>query len=142
MPHAGAGERSETGGGSRFRTVCRVQPIRSGVRAFQRARTQRPGRREQQALAETNVIVEKIDDGVLVLDPIGDQIENENMVIDLLDYDVRFGQGVLFSPPRPVRAGALEGTDVKADEPNATNGAEAAAAPSFTPLAGAGMGHN
>ena len=76
------------------------------------------------------------------IDLIADRIENENTVIDLLDYDVRFGQGVLFSPPRPVRAGALEGTDVKADEPNATNGAEAAAAPSFTPLAGAGMGHN
>ena len=76
------------------------------------------------------------------IDLIADRIENENTVIDLLDYDVRFGQGVLFSPPRPVRAGALEGTDVKTDEPNATNGAEAAAAPSFTPLAGAGMGHN
>ena len=31
------------------------------------------------------------------------------MVVDLLDYDVRFGQGFLFSPPRPVRAEALEG---------------------------------
>ena len=29
------------------------------------------------------------------------------MVVDLLDYDVRFGQGFLFSPPRPVRAEAL-----------------------------------
>ena len=76
------------------------------------------------------------------IDLIADRIENENTVIDLLDYDVRFGQGVLFSPPRPVRAGALEGTDVKADEPNATNGAEAAAAPGFTPLARAGMRHN
>jgi cyclic-di-GMP phosphodiesterase TipF (flagellum assembly factor) len=31
-------------------------------------------------------------------------------VVDLLDYDVRFGQGFLFSPPRPVRAEALQGT--------------------------------
>ena len=31
------------------------------------------------------------------------------MVVDLLDYDVRFGQGFLFSPPRPVRAEALHG---------------------------------
>ena len=30
-------------------------------------------------------------------------------VVDLLDYDVRFGQGFLFSPPRPVRAEALQG---------------------------------
>jgi cyclic-di-GMP phosphodiesterase TipF (flagellum assembly factor) len=76
------------------------------------------------------------------IDLIADRIENENTVIDLLDYDVRFGQGMLFSPPRPVRAGALEGADVTADEPNATNGAEAAPAGSFTPLARAGMGHN
>jgi cyclic-di-GMP phosphodiesterase TipF (flagellum assembly factor) len=76
------------------------------------------------------------------IDLIADRIENENTVVDLLDYDVRFGQGVLFSPPRPLRAGALEGTDVKADEQNATNGAEAAPAASFTPLARAGMGHS
>jgi cyclic-di-GMP phosphodiesterase, flagellum assembly factor TipF len=76
------------------------------------------------------------------IDLIADRIENENTVIDLLDYDVRFGQGVLFSPPRPLRAGALEGADVKADEQDATNGAEAAPAASFTPLARAGMGHN
>jgi cyclic-di-GMP phosphodiesterase TipF (flagellum assembly factor) len=75
------------------------------------------------------------------IDLIADRIENENTVIDLLDYDVRFGQGVLFSPPRPLRAGALESADVKADEQNATNGAEAAPAASFTPLARAGMGH-
>ena len=29
-------------------------------------------------------------------------------MVDLLDYDVRFGQGFLFSPPRPVRAEALQ----------------------------------
>ena len=75
------------------------------------------------------------------IDLIADRIENENTVIDLLDYDVRFGQGVLFSPPRPLRAGALEGLDVKADETDATIGAEAATATSFTPLARAGMGH-
>src|SRR6516225_5510871 len=75
------------------------------------------------------------------IDLIADRIENENTVIDLLDYDVRFGQGVLFSPPRPLRAGALESADVKADQQNATNGAEAAAAASFTPLTRAGMGH-
>jgi len=76
------------------------------------------------------------------IDLIADRIENENTVIDLLDYDVRFGQGVLFSPPRPLRAGALESADVKADEQNAANGAEAAPAASFTPLARAGMGHS
>src|SRR5579863_7464065 len=43
------------------------------------------------------------------IDLIAERIENENTVVDLLDYDVRFGQGFLFSPPRPVRAEALQG---------------------------------
>ncbi len=42
------------------------------------------------------------------IDLIADHIENESTVVDLLDYDVRFGQGMLFSPPRPVRAEALQ----------------------------------
>jgi cyclic-di-GMP phosphodiesterase TipF (flagellum assembly factor) len=40
---------------------------------------------------------------------IAERIETEAMVVDLLDYEVRFGQGFLFSPPRPVRADALQG---------------------------------
>jgi cyclic-di-GMP phosphodiesterase, flagellum assembly factor TipF len=44
------------------------------------------------------------------IDLIADRIESEGMVVDLLDYDVRFGQGFLFSPPRPVRSEALQGT--------------------------------
>ena len=43
------------------------------------------------------------------IDLIAERIENETTVVDLLDYDVRFGQGFLFSPPRPVRAEALQG---------------------------------
>jgi cyclic-di-GMP phosphodiesterase TipF (flagellum assembly factor) len=43
------------------------------------------------------------------IDLIAEKIEGENTVVDLLDYDVRFGQGFLFSPPRPVRAEALQG---------------------------------
>ena len=50
------------------------------------------------------------------MDLIADHIENESTVVDLLDFDVRFGQGFLFSPPRPVRAEALQGADAgKAD---------------------------
>jgi cyclic-di-GMP phosphodiesterase TipF (flagellum assembly factor) len=44
------------------------------------------------------------------IDLIAERIESESTVVDLLDYDVRFGQGFLFSPPRPVRAEALQGT--------------------------------
>jgi cyclic-di-GMP phosphodiesterase TipF (flagellum assembly factor) len=43
------------------------------------------------------------------IDLVADKIEKESSVVDLLDYDVRFGQGFLFSPPRPVRAEALQG---------------------------------
>jgi len=43
------------------------------------------------------------------IDLIAAHIETETTVVDLLDYDVRFGQGNLFSPPRPVRAEALQG---------------------------------
>jgi cyclic-di-GMP phosphodiesterase, flagellum assembly factor TipF len=42
------------------------------------------------------------------IDLIAEHIENESSVVDLLDYDVRFGQGFLFSRPRPVRAEALQ----------------------------------
>jgi cyclic-di-GMP phosphodiesterase TipF (flagellum assembly factor) len=42
------------------------------------------------------------------IDLIVERIESESMVVDLLDYDVRFGQGFLFSAPRPVRAEALQ----------------------------------
>jgi len=54
------------------------------------------------------------------IDLIAERIESENMVVDLLDYDVRFGQGFLFAPPRPVRAEALQavnGEVAKADAP-------------------------
>ncbi len=43
------------------------------------------------------------------IDLIAEKIESEGVVVDLLDFDVRFGQGFLFSPPRPVRAEVLHG---------------------------------
>jgi cyclic-di-GMP phosphodiesterase, flagellum assembly factor TipF len=74
------------------------------------------------------------------IDLIADQIEQEQTVIDLLDYDVRFGQGNLFSPPRPLRAGVLDDAEVKAEDQDASG--DAAAATEFTPLARAGMRHS
>ena len=53
------------------------------------------------------------------IDLIADRIESESMVVDLLDYDVRFGQGFLFSPPRPVRAEALQGMTADAAKDSA-----------------------
>jgi cyclic-di-GMP phosphodiesterase TipF (flagellum assembly factor) len=59
------------------------------------------------------------------IDLIAERIENENMVVDLLEYDVRFGQGFLFSAPRPVRAEALHGGG---DKPSAEDVSEFAGA--------------
>jgi cyclic-di-GMP phosphodiesterase, flagellum assembly factor TipF len=42
------------------------------------------------------------------IDLIVDRIDDERSVIDLLDHDVRYGQGSLFSPPRPARPEALQ----------------------------------
>jgi cyclic-di-GMP phosphodiesterase TipF (flagellum assembly factor) len=56
------------------------------------------------------------------IDLIAERIEGERAVVDLLDFDVRFGQGFLFAPPRPLRpegASATGGaTPNKAQEPN------------------------
>jgi cyclic-di-GMP phosphodiesterase TipF (flagellum assembly factor) len=80
------------------------------------------------------------------IDLITDRIEHEHTVIDLLDYDVRLGQGALFSPPRPLRAGVLEGREVQAEaqaeELAAATAAAAASGADFTPLARAGMRHS
>jgi cyclic-di-GMP phosphodiesterase TipF (flagellum assembly factor) len=62
------------------------------------------------------------------IDLIAERIEGERAVVDLLDYDVRFGQGFLFAPPRPLRpegASATGGGSAnKAQESNGqSNGA-------------------
>jgi len=43
------------------------------------------------------------------VDLIAERIESENIATDVSEYNVRFGQGNLFAPPRPVRAEALQG---------------------------------
>jgi cyclic-di-GMP phosphodiesterase TipF (flagellum assembly factor) len=60
------------------------------------------------------------------IDLIAERIEGERAVVDLLDYDVRFGQGFLFAPPRPLRpegASATGGASAnKAPESSVSNG--------------------
>jgi cyclic-di-GMP phosphodiesterase TipF (flagellum assembly factor) len=51
------------------------------------------------------------------IDLVADHIETENIVVDLLDFDVRYGQGFLFAPPRPVRAEVLYGERAPAEMP-------------------------
>jgi cyclic-di-GMP phosphodiesterase, flagellum assembly factor TipF len=67
------------------------------------------------------------------IDLIADGIEAEGSVVDLLDYDLRFGQGFLFSPPRPVRAEALQGAEPA--KPDAADQAKRDGAPSRGGLA-------
>ncbi len=54
------------------------------------------------------------------IDLVAERIESESAVVDLLDFDVRYGQGFLFSPPRPVRAEALQGAGETSSELAAT----------------------
>jgi cyclic-di-GMP phosphodiesterase TipF (flagellum assembly factor) len=64
------------------------------------------------------------------------KIETEATVVDLLDYDVKFGQGFLFSPPRPVRPEVMQGIgdrgDVMGDVPTS--------APTSAPAGASGGG--
>jgi cyclic-di-GMP phosphodiesterase, flagellum assembly factor TipF len=64
------------------------------------------------------------------IDLIAERIEGERAVVDLLDYDVRFGQGFLFAPPRPLRpegasatggAPASKGQDAKVQDSDRTS---------------------
>ena len=52
------------------------------------------------------------------IDLIAERVETETTVVELLDYDVRFGQGFLFSPPRPVRSEALQVGSADPTKPN------------------------
>jgi cyclic-di-GMP phosphodiesterase TipF (flagellum assembly factor) len=57
------------------------------------------------------------------IDLIAEKIEGERAVVDLLDYDVRFGQGFLFAPPRPLRPeGASATAGATATKPQEANG--------------------
>ncbi len=70
------------------------------------------------------------------IDLIAERIEGERAVVDLLDYDVRFGQGFLFAPPRPLRpegasatAGAAPNQAQATQGSNGSSPGETAAAP-------------
>lgn len=67
------------------------------------------------------------------IDLIAERIEGERSVVDLLDYDVRFGQGFLFAPPRPLRPeGASATAEAPQTRPQDLNGA-GTSAPATTP---------
>jgi cyclic-di-GMP phosphodiesterase TipF (flagellum assembly factor) len=64
------------------------------------------------------------------IDLVAERIESESLVVDLLDYDVRYGQGFLFSTPRPVRTEILAAEyPAERRTPVPANRGEAAPAP-------------
>ena len=71
------------------------------------------------------------------IDLIAEKIEGERAVVDLLDYDVRFGQGFLFAPPRPLRPEGASATGgappTKAREPNGSSNAAPLNNPAVNP---------
>jgi cyclic-di-GMP phosphodiesterase TipF (flagellum assembly factor) len=73
------------------------------------------------------------------IDLIAEKIESEGSVVDLLDHDVKFGQGFLFSPPRPVRAEALQGVADRNDVVARDRAADTNDARLPTPEAGTGL---
>ena len=70
------------------------------------------------------------------IDLIAAKIENESSAVDLLDYDVKFGQGFLFSPPRPVRPEVMQGVSERNDVVARDAGPPAAATPAPPQVAG------
>ena len=56
------------------------------------------------------------------IDLIAERIEGERAVVDLLDFDVRFGQGFLFAAPRPLRPETPAGGPAPGKSPQDTNG--------------------
>ncbi|QPF85989.1 EAL domain-containing protein [Bradyrhizobium genosp. L] len=69
------------------------------------------------------------------IDLVAERIEGERSVVDLLDYDVRFGQGFLFAPPRPLRPeGASATAEAPQTRPQDLNGA-GTSAPAPNPAA-------
>ena len=67
---------------------------------------------------------------------IAEKIESEGTVVDLLDYDVKYGQGYLFSQPRPVRAEVLQGVPDRTPERSDAGIAASEAQPHKEPAAG------
>jgi cyclic-di-GMP phosphodiesterase TipF (flagellum assembly factor) len=79
------------------------------------------------------------------IDLIADRIEGERAVVDLLDFDVRFGQGFLFAAPRPLRPetpaanGAAATSPAKAPTGTVSPARPASAAPRGEPPRNGGL---
>lgn len=74
------------------------------------------------------------------IDLVAEKIESESAVVDLLDFDVHYGQGFLFAPPRPVRQEGASEPAPESAPPAHPEGKRAAAAPAHAAPAHAATG--
>ena len=95
----------------------RIEPRDLGQRGFRFVKVPGSFLLNRAGTAGTDIHPADLSDllGRFGIDLIAEKIEGENVVVDLLDCGVRFGQGFLFSPPRPVRPEALQGIADRSD---------------------------
>jgi len=123
-------------------TDLRVEPRELNERGFRFIKAPAALLLNRVGAASTDIHPADLSDlvGRFGIDLIAERIEAEGAVVDLLDYDVRFGQGFLFSPPRPVRAEALQGADAANPADQARHDAAAPRNGGLTQLARTGSG--
>jgi cyclic-di-GMP phosphodiesterase TipF (flagellum assembly factor) len=98
-------------------TDLRIEPRELASRGFRFIKVPAALLLNRSGAAATDIHPADMSDllGRFGIDLIAEKIESEGSVVDLLDCDVRYGQGFLFSPPRPVRAEALQGIGERSD---------------------------
>ncbi len=98
-------------------TDLRIEPRELASRGFRFIKVPATLLLNRNGTAATDIHPADMSDllGRFGIDLIAEKIESEGSVVDLLDCDVRYGQGFLFSPPRPVRAEALQGIGERSD---------------------------
>jgi cyclic-di-GMP phosphodiesterase, flagellum assembly factor TipF len=123
-------------------TDLRVEPRELNERGFRFIKAPAALLLNRIGAASTDIHPADLSDllGRFGIDLIAERIEAEGAVVDLLDYDVRFGQGFLFSPPRPVRAEALQGADAANPDDQAKRDASAPRSPGLAQFARTGSG--
>jgi len=86
-------------------TDLRMEPRDLGERGIRYVKVPAPFLLGDSAAASTDIHAADLSDlmGRFGISLIAERIEVEAHVVDLLEYDVRYGQGYLFSKPRPVR---------------------------------------
>ena len=121
-------------------TDLRVEPRELNERGFRFIKAPAALLLNRVGAASTDIHPADLSDllGRFGIDLIAERIEAEGSVVDLLDYDVRFGQGFLFSPPRPVRAEALQGVEAARTEAGDQSKRDAAVRNSLAQLARTG----